>query len=99
MDFADRFIDAHVPEHVETKEVLHKRFPKYCELVGATNANFTIRKLNSALKQIVPEFRNNNHDTTYRLPGAKPCKVWYDTKFKEGEFRKFEEEVKKSKKA
>ena len=55
--------------------------------------------LNSALKQIVPEFRNNNHDTTYRPPGAKPSKVWYDTKFKEDEFRAFEEAVKSSKKA
>lgn len=98
VDFADRFIDAHAVDQVIPKETLHKWFLKYCELVGATDAKWTIRRFNSGLKQIVPEFKNNVHDKTCRAEGGKACKVWYDTRFKQEEFEAFEQEVRKVKK-
>jgi putative DNA primase/helicase len=99
VDFADRFIDAHAPEFVVTKEELHRLFLEYCKIVGTTEAEWTIRRFNSALKQIMPEFKNVVHDKTYRPQAGKPCKVWYDTRFKLDEFRVFEAEVRKAKMA
>jgi putative DNA primase/helicase len=98
VDFADRFIDAHAPEHVVTKMELHQWFLKYCRLVGTTEAEWTIRRFNSGLKQIVPEFKNTVHDKTFRPRVGKPCKIWYDTRFKVEEFLAFEEEMHRSKK-
>jgi len=98
VDFADRFIDAHASDEVIPKDALHERFLKYCRFVGTTEAEWTIRKFNSELKKIIPEFKNICHDTTCRVNG-KGCKVWYDTRFKEDEFKAFEREVRKSKKA
>jgi putative DNA primase/helicase len=97
VDFADRFIDAHAPEHVVTKEELHEWFLKYCRLVGTTEREWTIRRFNSGLKQIISEFKNNVHDKTYRPTGGRPCKVWYDTRFKIEDFKAFVEENHRSK--
>ena len=98
VDFADRFIDAHAADQVIPKDELHEWFLKYCRLVGTTEAEWTIRKFNGELKKIIPEFRNIVHDKTCRVEG-KGCKVWYDTRFKGEEFKAFEQEVRKSKKA
>jgi putative DNA primase/helicase len=98
VDFADRFIDAHAADQVIAKDALYQSFLKYCRLVGTTEAEWTIRKFNSELKKIIPEFKNNWHDKTCRVNG-KGCKVWYDTMFKEDEYKAFENEVCKSKKA
>lgn len=97
VDFADRFIDAHAADQVIPKDALHEWFLKYCRLVGTTEAEWTIRKFNSELKKIIPEFKNNWHDKTCRVEG-KGCKVWYDTRFKEDEFKIFEQEVRKPRK-
>lgn len=97
VDFADRFIDAHAADQVIPKDALHEWFLKYCRLVGTTEAEWTIRKFNSELKKIIPEFKNNWHDKTCRVNG-KGCKVWYDTRFKEDEFKIFEQEVRKPRK-
>lgn len=98
VDFADRFIDAHAVDQVIPKDALHQLFLKYCRLVGTTEAEWTIRRFNSELKKIIPEYKNIRHDTTCRVEG-KGCKVWYDTRFKVDEFKAFEQEVRKSKKA
>ena len=98
VDFADRFIDAHAADQVIPKDALHQSFLKYCRLVGTTESEWTIRKFNTELKKTIPEFKNIRHDTTCRVKG-KGCKVWYDTRFKEEEFKAFEKEVRKSKKA
>jgi putative DNA primase/helicase len=97
VDFADQFIDAHAVDQVIPKNDLHEWFLKYCRLVGTTEAEWTIRKFNAELKKIIAEFKNIRHDTTCRVEG-KGCKVWYDTRFKEDEFKAFEQEVRKSRK-
>jgi hypothetical protein len=97
VDFADRFIDTHAADKVIPKEALHQWFLRYCKLVGTTEAEWTIRKFNAELKKIIAEFKNIRHDTTCRVEG-KGCKVWYDTRFKEEEFKAFEQEVRKSRK-
>jgi len=74
VDFADRFIDVHAPDNVVTKGELHEWFLKYCRLVGTTEAEWTIRRFNSGLKQIVPEFKNIVHDKTCKAEKAKPAK-------------------------
>jgi putative DNA primase/helicase len=97
VDFADRFLDVNAADQVIPKEALHERFLKYCRLVGTTEAEWTIRKFNSELKKIIPEYKNNVHDKTCRVEN-KACKVWYDTRFKVDEFEAFVEEVRKSRK-
>lgn len=97
-DFADRFIDTNAVDQQIPKADLYGWFLKYCNLVGTTEAEWKIRKFNSELKKIIPEYKNERHDTTCRV-NDKPCKVWYDTKFKKEEFEAFEKEAHKSKKA
>jgi len=92
VDFADRFIDSHATDQVIPKEILFGKFLEYCQLVGTTEAEWTIRKFNAELKKTILEFINHRHDTTCRV-GDRPCKVWYDTKFKEDEFKEFAQEV------
>jgi putative DNA primase/helicase len=94
VDFADRFIDTHAADQDIPKEALYQRFLEYCRLVGTTEAEWTIRKFNSELKKTIPEFINLRHDTTCKVEG-KGCKVWYDTRFKEDEFKAFKKEVEK----
>ena len=56
-----------------------------------------IRKFNSELKKIIPEFKNIVLDKACKVNGKDP-KVWHDTRFKVVEYRAFEQEVRNSRK-